>query len=338
MSRSSLLWATCLICAGLTALAQERPTRRVLGSERLQVFYWPRHEELARLALREGDDALRRLAGLLDTEPDERVEVHIVRSQAEFDELTGIDNKPWVLGRAFLPGVPDVPYRVVVKPMGKQRLPALLTHELAHVMLDVAMDDAADRIPRWLHEGIAQYAEGELSRGDRQVIGSAALSDELLTIDELEGAFAGDREQVALAYAQSRTLVAYLSDQNPAEGISGLLDQLRRGREIRLALGLAFGRPVPEMEEEWLDGLRREYPGALLPPTSEILIGAGFVVSFLLAVVVMRRRSAAIRRRMEAGEEARSGEGLLPAQAGDEVREPARTEADADEAHGELVD
>ena len=79
----------------------------------------------------------------------------------------------------------------------------------------------------------------------------------LLGLDELAAAFHGDREQVTLAYAQSHALVAYLSEQNPAAGIGGLLEQLDRGRDMRLALGLAFGRPVPEMEEEWLDGLRR---------------------------------------------------------------------------------
>ena len=137
MRCARLATAIVLMCAALAALAQEQPVRRVLGGERLRVLHWPEHQELAQLALREGDDALRRLEGLLDVELAERVDVYIVRSRAEFDEVTGIENKPWVLGRAFLRGrgQTDVPYRVVVKPMGTQRLPGLLTHELAHVVI-----------------------------------------------------------------------------------------------------------------------------------------------------------------------------------------------------------
>ncbi len=165
-------------------------------------------------------------------------------------------------------------------------------------MLDVRMGAAADRIPRWLHEGIAQYAAGPLSEDQRRVIADAALADKLLTIDELDAAFQGNRERVALAYAESYTLVAYLGDQKPAEGVGGLLNQLKRGRDVRLALGLAYGRPVPLMEEEWLTSIRQRNLDAVLPPVGDILIGLGFVVSFLLALAVVRRRSRAIRRRM----------------------------------------
>ncbi|MCD6361284.1 MAG: hypothetical protein J7M38_10520, partial [Armatimonadetes bacterium] len=171
---------------------------------------------------------------------------------------------------------------------------------------------------RWLHEGIAQYAAGEFSEAQRRVIARAALDDRLLNIEQLDAAFAGDDEQVALAYAESYTLVAYLGEQRPAEGIGGLLDQLQRGRDMRLAMGLAFGRPVLEMEREWLESLQSGYLPAILPPVSDMLIGAGFVLSFLVALVVARRRSAAIRRRMEEQERLEAAAAEVWPVAGDE--------------------
>jgi len=310
----------------LAAAAQEEPVRRVLGGERLRVLHWPEHVEMGKLAMESGESALRRLEGLLAVDLDQRVDLYIVRSQAEFDELTGMRNKPWILGRAMLGGgEPGHARRVVVKPMGPQRLPGLVTHELAHVMLDVRMGDAADEIPRWLHEGIAKYAAGDFSDADRSVIARAALAGELLDLEHIEQAFKGDREQVSLAYAQSYTLVAYLSDQKPSEGVSGLLRQLQRGRDMRTALGLAYGRPVPLMEQEWLEGLRSGYLYDLLPPPAELLIGAGFVISFLLAMFVARRRSAAIRRRMLEAERLRE---LVQPVSGDDG--PAETSDDED--------
>ncbi len=295
-----LLAALALVVLVAVAAAQAQEVRRVLGTEHLRILYRAEHEELAAVAGRAGDTAMARLRTILAAEPPDRVEVYIVRSQAEFDELTGSDNKPWIIGRA-LPSA----LRVVVKPMGTQRLPKLVAHELAHVMLDVAMGEAAWTLPRWLHEGIAKYAADDFDEADGRSIARASMAGDLLTIDELEAAFAGDREQVSLAYAQSYTLVAYLSDLEPAKGIRPLLDQLGKGRDVRLALGLAFGEPVPEMEREWLAGLRRGYLPYLAPPASETIVGVLFVVAFVIALVVMRRRSARIRRRMDEEERLR---------------------------------
>lgn len=296
--RTTLAAAAIVVLASLTH-AQE--ARRVLGSDHLRVHYWARDEALAKLARESGERALIRLQGMLDAEAPRRIDVYIVRSQEEFDELTGGHNDPWIIGRA-LPSA----LRVVVKPMGPQRLPGLLAHELAHVMLDVAMGEAATNLPRWLHEGIAKYAARDFEPGDREVIAHAAAAGKLLGIDDLEAAFQGDREQIALAYAQSYALVEYLAEIEPARGLRPLLEQIARGRETRLALGLAYGRPVPQIEAEWHEMMRRESVPVLAPPLVDTLVGALFVLAFALAALVARRRSAAIRRRMEAEEQLRA--------------------------------
>ncbi len=290
-SLGMLVWLAVALV--LPAVAGQQ-ARHVIGTAHLRVLYWPEDEDLAELAARAGDEALVRLKGMLEVEPPRRVDVYIVRSQQEFNELVGFADKPWVLGRAW----PEQ-LRVVVKPMGPQRLPGLLAHELAHVMLEAALGDAAWRLPRWLHEGIAKYAADDFSEDDRRIIAQAAVAGELLSLDDLEDAFAGSREQVALAYAQSYTLVAYLSSLEPAKGIRPLLEQLAKGRDVRQALGLAFGKPVPEMEAEWLQSLQDISLRSVAPPLPETIIGALFVLSFIVAVVMVRRRSARIRRRME---------------------------------------
>ncbi|MEA3403309.1 MAG: peptidase MA family metallohydrolase [Armatimonadota bacterium] len=293
----ALSLAVCLAMGTAQHSEAAEPRRWVLGSEHLRVLCWPQHEELGELALEEGGDALRRLRRMLDVELDERIDVFIVRSQREFDELAGGDSGYWVVGRALPRNL-----RVVLKPVGPQRLPKLLAHELAHVMLDVRMGEAADELPRWLHEGIAQYAAGDFEHSQKRVIAGAALRGKLLRIDELNAAFHGDQDQVALAYAQSYTLVDYLGTLEPAKGLAPLLEQLEKGRDVRLALGLAYGRPVPAMEEEWLEIIGRAYATALAPPLGQTIIGALFVIAFIITLVAVRRRSARIRRRMEAEE------------------------------------
>lgn len=307
MRRCGLSALCVLILLAPVSAKKPEPGRHILGTEHLRVLYWPEDERLGEIARDAGTDAISRLRGILNVEPEERIDIYIVRAPDEFDRLTGTENKPWVIGRA-LPGI----HRVVVKPMGPQRLPGLIAHELAHIMLDVRMGEKAGLLPRWLHEGIAKYAADDFDETDRRIIADAALSEELLTIDELDEAFEGDREQVALAYAQSYTLVEYLSEIRPGRGIAPLLDQIARGRDVRLALGLAFHRPVPTMEREWLEQLKTAYVGKVAPPLSEAIIGGLFVVAFIIAWLVVRRRSARIRERMRREEEERQAAIGLP--------------------------
>ncbi len=303
----TILWVASILVVVAAGPLLSEPVRHVLGSEHLRVLYRPRHEEMATIAQEAGQEALLRLSGMLNVEPEQRIDIYVAASQAEFDALTGMESRHSVVGRA----IPSM-MRVVVKPMGRQRLPKLVAHELAHIMLDLRMGDNADRLSRWLHEGIAQYAAGDFDESSRRVIAQAAVADELLTIDELNAAFHGDGDRIALAYAQSYTLVEYLGDIKPAKGIGPLLDQLEEGRDMRLALGLAFSRPVPEIEREWLETLRTGYVTHIAPPPSETIIGALFVIAFIIALIVVRRRSARIRRRMEREERLREAREAIP--------------------------
>lgn len=330
--RTAASIALCLLTLLAPVAAQEdEASRRIFGSEHLRIFHWPEHDDLAEIARDAGGEAIERLQSMLDIQLEDRVDIYIVRSTAEFDELSGVKNKPWVIGLAI-----PWRHRVVVKPMGPQRLPKLIAHELAHIMLDLRMGENADLLPRWLHEGIAKYAADDFDEADRRAIADAALSEELLTIDRLNDGFEGDREHVALAYAQSFTLVQYLSEITPGRGISPLLEQIAKGRDMKLALGLAFHRPVPEMEREWLERVRTGYVNEITPPLSEAIIGGLFVVAFVIAWLVVRRRSARIRERMRREEEERragvipSGPyTVLPMPTTDSPR--ARTDADDDD-------
>lgn len=296
-----------LLLASLTALTfaapvfAEEPVRWIVGSEHLRVLYWPRHDDLARLARETGEEALGQLRRLLNAEPQGRIDVYIVRSQAEFEELAGSKHSTWVVGLAL-------PRRgtILLKPVGPQRLPKLLAHELAHIMLDASVGASGENLPRWLHEGIAQYAADQWDRAQARTVARAALARELLTLDELDPAFAGKQDQVNLAYAQSYTLVVYLASLRPGLGITPLLDEIKKGRDVRTAIGRAYRTPVPEIEEKWLEQTRTAHLAEALPPLSEMIVGGLFLLAFGVAVILMRRRSARIRRRMEEEERMRS--------------------------------
>ncbi len=296
----NLLLASLTVLVLAAPVPAQEPVRWIVGSEHLRVLYWPQHDDLARLARETGEQALGRLRRLLNAKPAGRIDVYIVRSQAEFEELAGAKQSTWVVGLALLGR-----RTILLKPVGPQRLPKLLAHELAHIMLDVSMGPAARSIPRWLHEGIAQYAAHQWGRAQARTVARAALGNKLLTLDELDAAFAGKEDQVDLAYAESYTLVSYLASLRPGLGIAPLLDEIKKGRDVRTALGRAYRMPVSEIEQEWLEQTRTGYLSATLPPPSQMIVGGLFLLAFGVALILVRRRSARIRRRMEEEERMR---------------------------------
>ena len=107
-------------------------------------------------------------------------------------------------------------------------LEEVVFHELSHIVLHLHLGAEWVRVPAWLDEGLAMYAEGELSSVERRVLDRAIAGDSILSVRSLS-AFPGDAELVSLAYAQSQDLVAFLVEEHPPERFRGLLDRLVDG-------------------------------------------------------------------------------------------------------------
>jgi len=137
----------------------------------------------------------------------------------------------------------------------------------------------------------------------KRVLGHAAVANELMDIAATEQAFSGTSQQVALAYAQSYTLVEYLHGLRPRGGIGAFIENLSITADLDRAMIRTYSMTRGEIEREWLQRIRSEYLNAAFPPHAELVIFAAMALLFLGVVVVQKRRRAAIRRRMMIEEE-----------------------------------
>ena len=98
--------------------------------------------------------------------------------------------------------------RVYTKPF---TLRTTLKHELCHLVLHRNIQ--TDRLPRWLDEGICQWASGgiaELMAEDSdKALAQASASDRLIPLRELEQ-FPDEDKSLLLAYEESKSFVEYL--------------------------------------------------------------------------------------------------------------------------------
>lgn len=314
---TALPWVVAFaVLAGLPAQADDDDDgRRTIGATNLEIRYWPQHEHLALLVRETAESDLKVLARYLNLEIDRTILVEIVRNHREFEQRLGRRAYPWVMGVSK-----HHQNHVILKPLVGDAMRRLVTHELTHVALDMKMRATRGEPPRWLHEGLAQWMEGDIPAGRKDALGRAIVENRLLTLDELEDAFTGDRATVDLAYAQSYTLVAFMLDTGPPGALGRYLHHLMETGDEMLALQRAMGRPLEAVERSWLEQVRVDYVTRGAPLTMELIIFGMMALILIVAVIVRRRMGREIRERMQ--EEERLEEIMHGVEVDDEADEP----------------
>ncbi len=185
---------------------------------------------------------------------------------------------------------------VVISPASDPLQDKALAHETAHLALHARFA----RIPRWIDEGLAQWAAGQVP-ADREVrnlrhwafrngvIPFASLADELPRRHDL----------AAFAYVQSFSVVAYLIMFRG--GVERLLDVLARAQKAPLAAAWeqVYGETVEATWEDWRRYEARRFSAAVF------LLHDIPLFSYLAVVLVVAyARYLVQRRRYLAAEDA----------------------------------
>ncbi|MFQ6015225.1 MAG: peptidase MA family metallohydrolase [Anaerolineae bacterium] len=178
-----------------------------------------------------------------------------------------------------------------------------LAHELSHLVVGLATKNPYSRIPAWLNEGLAMYAEGELRGGNAAALAAAIAEDSLISVQSLS-ASTGDPGQINLFYGEAYSVVEFLLEGYGPEKMSELLAVFKRGSLTEDALQEVYGFGVSELDALWRQSLGlqprqvdtveepttplptavpptatkpREGLCASLLPTTLLLMGAAFV-------------------------------------------------------------
>jgi hypothetical protein len=189
-------------------------------------------------------------------EADFRPEIELVRDKRQFRDLAGSD----IIVAYAVPDrnliVLDTS-RIYAKPF---TLETTLKHETCHLLLHRHI--AQDRLPRWLDEGICQWASGgiaELLSGEEEgIFAKAVISDSLIDIQKLSR-FPADEKNLILAYQESKSIVQHIVAKFGSRGLLALLENLRRGETVQEAVREAFSMSLPELEKDWQASVKRKH-------------------------------------------------------------------------------
>jgi tetratricopeptide (TPR) repeat protein len=125
-----------------------------------------------------------------------------------------------------------------------------LWHEIAHVF---HLELTANRIPRWLAEGIAVY-EAALARSEWDMNMELAMvralrDNQLLPLRDLDKGFTRQPELISLSYYQASQIIAFINEQYGFDKVLALFPHFRQGKSTEAAISAVFSQSVDEFDK-----------------------------------------------------------------------------------------
>jgi len=147
--------------------------------------------------------------------------------------------------------------RVYTKPF---TLKTTLKHEVCHLLLHRHIESG--NLPRWLDEGVCQWASGGISELMADPGGSglanAVISGRLIDMRALDR-FPLDDRNLVLAYEESKSFIEFIESDFGREGILSILRYLKDGRPIDESIQGALDLSMHELEARWHASLKTKY-------------------------------------------------------------------------------
>ncbi len=177
-------------------------------------------------------------------EPGHKIEIHLIPVEQFMSAYSS--------GGVMVVGIYDGRVRV---PLADLRsldpfLVGILSHELAHAMIDIRTDGNA---PKWMHEGLASHIEME--QPGINPIPDMHRANRDLTFSIIDPVLAGFSEPqlVELAYSHATWAIHFVESRHGVKGIHRLLDAFRQGDDTEAALKRAFRQDVKAFDADWRD-------------------------------------------------------------------------------------
>lgn len=214
--------------------------------ETLRIYYYGSNEDEARAYLAAADDTYERIGrGLLQTELPHLPVVIVVFPTR--DELVEAQNQPseTLCGSKFSD---HTVMHVLGGSCGSTSVEDVVRHEFAHMLNEAAGNSALARIPSWLDEGTAVYAES--SPGDfGRAYEAARRQNRLVPLARLDPVLR-DRD-AGLFYGQSWAMAKFLIDDQGQEKFAELFATVKDGNRFDQAFQRVYGFDLATFEQRF---------------------------------------------------------------------------------------
>ncbi len=126
-----------------------------------------------------------------------------------------------------------------------------VAHELMHLVVHQLSFNCWSPMPRWLDEGLASWAEGNLDPVQQEALDQAIAENKLLPLRGISGSFSAHSDRAYLSYAQSYSVVVFLIDEYGRDKVLELLAVFGDGATYDGALEQVYGFDTDGLEALW---------------------------------------------------------------------------------------
>ncbi|MGM0425814.1 MAG: peptidase MA family metallohydrolase [Thermodesulfobacteriota bacterium] len=180
---------------------------------------------------------------------------------------------------------------------------AIFKHELCHLLIHQHITRVP--VPRWLDEGVAQWASDGM--GDimvdqkRSLLNKAAFNGRFIPLRRLERGFPREKQRLILAYEESKSFTEHLIARFGKEGLLGVLERMQQGSTVPRAIQHTYSVSLYKLEREWQQSVKRRVSWFtyLSYYLYEILFAFGGLVTFFAGIKVFLRKRAYMKQEME---------------------------------------
>jgi hypothetical protein len=213
----------------------------------LTIFWYEGDDFFARELMNACEEGLARLTQDIGAYPGRPIRIYIYASSSDLQGAM-IFPQEWSAGVAI---TAFSTIAIGIPPSELDWGKRALVHELTHLVVHQATFSPYGQLPIWLDEGLAMHNEGELEPYFRSPLEEAILENELISVRSLCSPFSAETEKARLSYAQSYSLVEYLTDNYGHDRMLDLLTLFKQGSTYDEALTEVYGFDIDGLDSHW---------------------------------------------------------------------------------------
>lgn len=230
---------------------------RARSLDRVTVYWYSGDNVIGPELLAQAAPILQELSEVFQVQLQKLVKIYAYARLEDFHSAVGSRTQPGLVGLAA--GTDRVYVFAPPTRQGITQAVDYLRHELAHLIVGQLTENPYADPPRWLNEGLASYLmrdEQEL-RQLEAALAQALRQNRLISLRSLASQFPSDDTGVAIAYAESYSIVKYIIETYGGQKFGDLLRTFKEGTLPDDALRQVLNVDTEKLEQDWHQYLRR---------------------------------------------------------------------------------
>ena len=267
-----------------------------IDTPHFRIHYTAKDRYFSRELTALSEESCARVTNYLDLYPAKKITIYLACSRELFIRLQPYPSavSEQAIGLAY----PSLSRMVLLSPRaasaGSIQLEKTFIHELTHIILGSSFFSTTPlSIPQWFNEGLSMHIAEEWDWRYEALMTRICISRTLIPLRQLEYSFPADPDRLQTAYAQSISMISFISETYGQDSLKEITRLLLQGNTIDQALNKAIGMDLDKLETRWRKRLRLLYTWVPILTSSALL---WFIISLIFLMVYYRKRRMSLAK------------------------------------------